>query len=392
MVLLHVVIDRESHVRKITSLLKRFPVVAILGARQVGKTTLANQIVAAAKIQGVRFDLENEADLARLADPLLALEDLRGLVVLDEVQRRPELFPTLRVLADRRPLRARFLVLGSASPELLRQTTETLAGRIAYHELPGLALGEVQPLHLNRLWVRGGFPRSFLSPSEAASMEWRREFVRTFIERDLPALGVNVAADTMRRFWTMLAHYHAQVWNASEIGRSFGVADTTVRGYLDKLTDALVVRQLKPWHENIGKRQVKAPKIYIRDSGMLHALLNLGTQRDIEGHPKLGASWEGYLIGQIVQHLGAYSDEAHYWRTHTGAELDLLVVRGNLRIGFEIKRTVAPAITPSMRSSMQDLKLKSLTVVHAGKDSFSLAKNVRAVAAGMLVDELKPLR
>lgn len=385
-------IVREPHVRRISSLLKRFPVVAILGARQVGKTTLANEIAASTRTPSVRFDLEHPADLARLADPLLALEGLQGLVILDEVQRRPELFPTLRVLADRRPTRTRFLVLGSASPELLRQSTETLAGRIAYHELPGFSLREVGVPNLDRLWVRGGFPPSFLSRSDIASMEWRQEFVRTFVERDLPTLGVNVAADTMRRFWTMLAHHHAQVWNASEIGRSFGVADTTVRGYLDKLTDALVVRQLKPWHENIGKRQVKAPKIYIRDSGLLHALLNLVSQRDIESHPKLGASWEGFVIGQIVQELGARPDEVHYWRTHTGAELDLLVVRGNLKVGFEIKRTVTPAITPSMRSALQDLKLKSLTVVHAGKESFPLAKNVQAVAASALIEEIKPLR
>jgi predicted AAA+ superfamily ATPase len=385
-------IARESHVRQVTSLLERFPVVAILGARQVGKTTLATDIMASIKAPSVRFDLENPADLARLAEPMLALEDLRGMIVLDEVQRRPEIFPALRVLADRRPVRARFLVLGSASPDLLKQTTETLAGRIAYYELPGFALREVGARHLNRLWVRGGFPRSFLSRSDAASMEWRREFVRTFIERDLPALGVNIAADTMRRFWTMLAHHHAQLWNASEIGRSFGVADTTVRGYLDRLTDALVVRQLKPWHENIGKRQVKAPKIYIRDSGLLHALLNLVSQRDIEGHPKLGASWEGYVISQIVQQLGVRSDEVHFWRTHTGAELDLLVVRGRLRIGFEVKRTAAPAITPSMRSAIKDLKLKSLTVVHAGTESFALAKNMQAVAAAAVTDEIAPLR
>jgi hypothetical protein len=385
------VIARDSHVRRISDLLERFPIVAILGARQVGKATLAKDVVAPTRRRSVRFDLENAADLARLAEPVLALERLHGLIVLDEVQRRPQLFPALRVLADRKPLRARLLVLGSASPDLLRQTTETLAGRIAYYELPGLSLGEVGTRHLDRLWIRGGFPKSFLSRSGAASMEWRREFVRTFIERDLPALGVNVAADTMRRFWTMLAHRHAQMWNASEIGRSFGVADTTVRGYLDKLTDALVVGQLNPWHENIGKRQVKAPNVYIRDSGLLRALLNLASQRDIEGHPKLGASWQGFLIGQIIQRLGARSDEVHYWRTHTGAELDLLVVRGRRRIAFEIKRTAAPSITPSMRSAIQDLKLDFLTVVHAGAESFPLAKNVRAVPAGALVDEIKPL-
>jgi predicted AAA+ superfamily ATPase len=384
-------IDRESHARQITGLLKRFPVVAILGARQVGKTTLAASIAPTLSDRISRFDLENPSDLARLADPMLALQELKGLVVLDEVQRRPELFPVLRVLADRKPIRTRFLVLGSAAPDLLRQSSESLAGRIAYYELPGLAVREVGFEHADRLWVRGGFPKAFLARSDRESMEWRQAFIRTFLERDLPALGVNIAADTMRRFWSMLAHHHAQLWNASEIGRSFGVADTTVRNYLDKLTDALVVRQLKSWHENLGKRQVKAPKIFIRDSGLLHALLNLPTKRDIEGHPKLGASWEGFVIDQLVQQLGVNPEETYHWRTHQGAELDLLVVRGGLRLGFEVKRTVAPTLTPSMRSAMHDLKLKSLTVVHAGDQTFPLSKQVQAVAFRDVLNAIRPL-
>ncbi len=385
-------IDRELHARQITGLLKRFPVVAILGARQVGKTTLAASIVPTLSDRIRRFDLENPSDLARLADPMLALQEPKGLVVLDEVQRRPELFPVLRVLADRKPVRTRFLVLGSAAPDLLRQSSESLAGRIAYYELPGLAVREVGFQHADRLWVRGGFPKAFLARSDRESMEWRQAFIRTFLERDLPALGVNIAADTMRRFWSMLAHHHAQLWNASEIGRSFGVADTTVRSYLDKLTDALVVRQLKPWHENLGKRQVKSPKIFIRDSGLLHALLNLSTKRDIEGHPKLGASWEGFVIDQLVQQLGVIPEETFHWRTHQGAELDLLVVRGGLRLGFEVKRTVAPTLTPSMRSAMHDLKLKSLTVVHAGDQTFPLSKQVQAVAFRDVLNAIRPLR
>lgn len=385
-------IDRDLHLERITGLLKRFPVVAILGARQVGKTTLANLIAPAVSDRSTRFDLENPSDLARLADPMLGLQGLTGLIVLDEVQRRPELFPVLRVLADRKPVRARFLVLGSAAPDLLKQTSESLAGRIAYYELSGLALQEVGIGQANRLWLRGGFPRSFLARSDRESMEWRQAFIRTFLERDLPALGVNIAADTMRRFWSMLAHHHAQFWNASEIGRSFGVADTTVRNYLDKLTDALVVRQLKPWHENLGKRQVKSPKIYVRDSGLLHTLLNLVVQRDLEGHPKLGASWEGFVIDQIVQQLNVFPEETYHWRTHQGAELDLLVIRGGLRLGFEVKRTVAPALTPSMRSAMQDLKLKSLTVVHAGNETFPLAKQVQAVSMNDLLKTVRSLR
>jgi len=384
-------IDRELHARQITGLLKRFPVVAILGARQVGKTTLAASIAPTLSNRIIRFDLENPSDLARLADPLLALQEPRGLVVLDEVQRRPGLFPVLRVLADRKPVRTKFLVLGSAAPDLLRQSSESLAGRIAYYELPGLAVREVGFEHADRLWVRGGFPKAFLARSDRESMEWRQAFIRTFLERDLPALGVNIAADTMRRFWSMLAHHHAQLWNASEIGRSFGVADTTVRNYLDKLTDALVVRQLKPWHENLGKRQVKSPKIFIRDSGLLHALLNLPTKRDIEGHPKLGASWEGFIIDQLVQQLGVSPEETYHWRTHQGAELDLLVVRGGLRLGFEVKRTVAPTLTPSMRSAMHDLKLKSLTVVHAGDQTFPLSSQVQALAFRDVLNAIRPL-
>ena len=384
-------IDRELHTRQITGLLKRFPVVAILGARQVGKTTLAASIAPTVSDRIARFDLENPSDLARLADPMLALQEPKGLVVLDEVQRRPELFPVLRVLADRKPVRTRFLVLGSAAPDLLRQSSESLAGRIAYYELPGLVVREVGLEHADRLWVRGGFPKAFLARSDRESMEWRQSFIRTFLERDLPALGVNIAADTMRRFWSMLAHHHAQLWNASEIGRSFGVADTTVRNYLDNLTDALVVRQLTPWHENLGKRQVKSPKIFIRDSGLLHALLNLPTKRDIEGHPKLGASWEGFVIDQLVQQLGVIPDETYHWRTHQGAELDLLVVRGALRLGFEVKRTVAPTMTPSMRSAMHDLKLKSLTVVHAGDQTFPLSKQVQAVAFRDVLNAIRPL-
>ena len=384
-------IERDLHARQITGLLKRFPVVAILGARQVGKTTLAASIAPTVSNRISRFDLENPSDLARLADPMLGLQEPKGLVVLDEVQRRPELFPVLRVLADRKPVRTRFLVLGSAAPDLLRQSSESLGGRIAYYELPGLVVREVGFEHADRLWVRGGFPKAFLARSDRESMEWRQAFIRTFLERDLPALGVNIAADTMRRFWSMLAHHHAQLWNASEIGRSFGVADTTVRNYLDKLTDALVVRQLKPWHENLGKRQVKAPKIFIRDSGLLHALLNLPTKRDIEGHPKLGASWEGFVIDQLVQQLGVSPEETFHWRTHQGAELDLLVVRGGLRLGFEVKRTVAPTLTPSMRSAMHDLKLKSLTVVHAGDQTFPLSKQVQAVAFGDVLHAIRPL-
>jgi predicted AAA+ superfamily ATPase len=381
-------IARSRELETVRRLLRRYPVVGITGARQVGKTTLARSVAARWKGPVAFFDLENPEDLSRLADPLLALRDLRGLVVVDEIQRQLELFRVLRVLADRPRAPARFLVLGSASPDLLRQGSESLAGRIVYHELGGFSLEEVGLQRHPRLWLRGGFPRSYLAGSDSASFEWRRAFVRTFLERDLPQLGFAVNAVTVRRFWTMLSHYHGQVWNASEFGRSFGVADTTVRGYLDRLTAALVVRQLPPWFENIGKRQVKAPKVYVVDSGLLHCLLGVRTRHDLEGHPKLGASWEGFVIGQVVRRLQATADECFFWATHGGAELDLLIVRGRKRWGFEVKRTTSPSITPSMRIAMSDLRLTRLDLIHAGDHTFPLDRRIRAVALSRLTEDL----
>jgi uncharacterized protein len=385
------IIERFRHLHQLADLLTRYPIVAILGARQVGKTTLARQLVARMDTPTTVLDLENPIDLARLDDPMLALQDRSGLVVLDEIQRRPALFPVLRVLADRPQSPARFLVLGSASPMLLQQSSESLAGRIHYHELGGFALDEVGQDATARLWRRGGFPPAFLATSDAASAEWRRDFVRTFLERDLPQLGVRVPAITLRRFWTMLAHYHAQVWNGAELARAFGVSAPTVRHYLDTLTAALVLRQLPPWFENLGKRQVKAPKVYIADSGLLHTLLNVPTQADLEGHPKVGASWEGFALGEVMTRLGAQPEECFFWATHAGAELDLLVVRGNWRWGFEFKRTVAPRLTRSMHSALADLRLERLEVVHAGDQTFPLADTVRALALGRLLDDLDPL-
>jgi uncharacterized protein len=386
----HSMIERRREFATLQRLLRRHPVVAIVGARQVGKTTLARQL--AAKTEAATFfDLENPEDLARLADPMLALKDLRGLVVLDEIQRQPELFPILRVLADRSRRPARFLLLGSASPNLLRQSAESLAGRIIYHELGGFSLEEVGVARHGRLWLRGGLPRSFLARSDADSAAWRREFVRTFLERDLPQLGITIAASTLRRFWAMLAYYHGQIWNSSEFARSFGVADHTVRHYLDLLTSALVVRQLPPWFANIAKRQVKAPKVYIRDSGLLHSLLNVRTLSDLESHPKLGASWEGFVVEQIIRRLEARPEECFFWATHAGAELDLLVVRGRHRLGFEIKRTSSPRPTPSMHHALADLKLHRLDVIHAGDETFPLGRRLRAVALRRLLDDLSPL-
>jgi hypothetical protein len=353
-------------------------VAGIVGPRQVGKTTLAAQVAKAMGGPLHRFDLEDSRDLDRLQDPMGALEPLRGLVILDEVQRRPELFPALRVLADRRGKPARFLVLGSASPGLLRQSSESLAGRITYHELEGLSLAEAGRRNLDRLWLRGGFPRSLLARSDVASVEWRRELVRSYLERDLPVLGSPASAETMRRFWTMLAHVHGQIWNASELGRSFGVSDKTVRGYLDFLASTYMVRILPPWFENLGKRQVKSPKVYFRDSGLFHALSGVGTLRDLLVHPRCGASWEGFAIEEVLRRLGASAGECYFWATHSGAELDLMFVRGTQRLGFEVKRSTSPGLTPSMRVALADLKLTRLFVVHSGKKRYRLGARVEA--------------
>jgi predicted AAA+ superfamily ATPase len=385
-------IRRTAHISAARKLLEWNPVVAILGARQVGKTTLARQVAASAGKRTTRFDLEDPDDLRRLADPMLALRPLKGLVILDEVQCLPGIFSILRVLADRRPLPCRFLVLGSASPELLGQTSESLAGRIAYHHLPGLCTAETGAARLNTLWLRGGFPRSFLARDETRSFAWRAEFVQTFLERDLPQLGIGIASETLRRFWSMLSHWHGQVWNSSEFARSFGVADTTVRSYLDTLTSAFVVKQLQPWHASIAKRQVKSPKIYLADSGIAHFLLGITDMNGLLAHPRMGASWEGFALGEVVQRIGARPRECFFWATHNGAELDLLVVRGHHRVGFEFKRTGAPELTPSMRISLKDLGLTRLYVIHAGRHTFPMTPKVLAVPMARISQDISPLR
>ncbi len=385
-------IERPRQQRILEHHLARNPVVCILGARQVGKTTLARMFVERHRRPAAHFDLERAQDLARLEDPELALRDLRGIVVLDEIQRRPDLFRTLRVLADRPRKPARFLVLGSASPDLLRQSSESLAGRIAYHELSGLTLDEVGIENFNRLWLRGGFPRSFTARSDADSRAWRRDFIRTFLERDIPQLGIRIPAGTLERFWAMLAHYHGQVWNASEFARSFGVSHHVTRRYLDALQATFMVRILRPWTANVRKRQVRSPKIYLRDSGILHSFLEIDSMNHLERHPKLGASWEGLLIEAAIHELGASAEQCYFWATHTGAELDLLVLHAGRRYGFEIKHTTAPRITPSMRSAIEDLDLVRLDVIHAGSETFPLGPRMRAVAAKRLLADLKPSR
>ena len=377
--------DAEGAVRR---LLREAPVVAMLGARQVGKTTLARYIGATWRGPVTRFDLEDPRDLARLDDAMLTLADCRGLVVLDEIQRRPELFTILRVLADRRPIRCRFLVLGSAAPELLRQSAESLAGRIAYYELRPFTLRDVEIDALKRRWTRGGFPRAFLARTDGDSAQWRRNFVRTYLEQDLPQLGVSTSAATMRRLWEMLAHTHGGVLNTSELARAFGVADTTVRRYLDSLAATFMVRLLRPFHANISKRQVKAPKVYIADTGLLHTLLDIDTLDTLQSHPKVGASWEGFMLDAVVDMIGARDDQCFFWATHAGAELDLVVQQNGTLRGFEFKRTSSPAVTPSMRIALSDLGLSRLDVIHAGAESFQLAPTIRAIAAVDLCDEL----
>ena len=373
-------IPRNHHLARVRLLLDEFPVVALLGARQVGKTTLARQLAAAPRDRVAWFDLEDPADLARLQDPGLELRPLRGLVVLDEIHRLPGIFQLLRVLADRPGLPARFLVLGSASTDLLRQTSESLAGRVAFHHLDGFDLTEVDDTE--RLWLRGGFPRSYLAGSDAASRRWRDGFVQTLLARDLPDLGSTIPRETLRRFWTMLAHWHGQLWNGAEFGRAFGVSHTTVRRYLDLLTSVFVVRQLQPWLENIRKRQVRSPKVYVADSGLLHALLGLADRTDVVSHPKVGASWEGFVIQHIVQLLRVPASQCFHWSTHAGAELDLLVMAGSRRYGFEVKRSEAPRLTKSMPSALETLRLDRLDVVHAGTERYRLAGSAGEGACG----------
>jgi len=373
----------ERHLTSIlTESMKHFPVVAVTGPRQCGKSTLIRNMLRNDRGY-VHLDLERQSDLQKLDEAEWYLQTQKGKTIcLDEVQRKPEIFMLIRSLVDEWQINGSFIILGSASRDLLRQSSESLAGRIFYHEIGGFTLKELGAANHEKLWFRGSLPRSYLARSLTESNEWRKGFIRTFLERDLPQLGISINSTTMRRFWTMLAHYHGQVWNSSEFARSFGVADTTIRGYLDRLTSALVVRQLLPWHENISKRQIKSPKVYIADSGLLHSLLNIRSMSDLESHPKTGASWEGFLPDQIIRHLHVDREECFFWATHGGAELDLLVVRGRLRLGFEFKRTSSPHVTPSMRQSIKDLGLQRLDVIHAGSQTFPISENVRAVAPG----------
>jgi len=375
------VIHRKADFEAIQTALRRSRIVALLGPRQCGKTTLARKFVAPGSLS--YFDLESPASLARLADPEIALRHLRGMVVIDEIQRRPELFPLLRVLADRQPLPARFLILGSASPELLHQSSESLAGRLETVLLEGFRLSDLGTAAQDRHWLRGGFPLSYTPRSEGDSLAWRRNFLQTFLERDVPQLGISIPSTALRRFWTMVAHNHGQVWNGAELARALAIGESTVRRYLDILAGVFMIRVLQPWHENLGKRQVKAPKIYVRDSGLLHALLGISNRHDLEHHPKVGASWEGYAVEETLK--AWQPDDAYFWATHNGAELDLLLFKGGRRIGVECKRTSTPGLTPSMRTAMTDLHLDELHVVYPGEIRYPLAERIDAMPLGDFV-------
>lgn len=368
--------DRPSFLNKIKRYFRSHPIVALLGPRQCGKTTLAKTYSgtqADFKPENY-FDLEDPIDLQRLTNPLLALERLSGLIVIDEIQRVPELFPVLRVLADKKPLNQRYLILGSASRQLLRESSESLAGRIAYVEMTPFTFAETR--NMDRLWERGGFPPSYLAQNDDDSLDWREFYIRTFLEQDIPNLGIQIPPTALRRFWTMLAHTHGNLFNASELGRSFGAADTTIRRYLDLLTGTFMIRQLQPWHANIGKRQVKAPKIYFRDSGLLHALLHVRSKPELLRYPKLGASWEGFALEEIIRAHNVHNHECYFWSTYSGAEVDLLLLHNGTGTAFEMKYSDAPKMTKSMHVVGEDLPIDHLYVIYPGNRDYPLSDRV----------------
>ncbi len=357
-------IERTTYLERLETAVKRSPITSLLGPRQVGKTTLARQF--AETRQSTFFDLELDVDRRRLQNPNMALGALEGLVVLDEIQTMPELFNLLRVLVDRPQNKTKFLILGSASPEIIKKVSQTLAGRVEFIDLPGLRFPEVAEDASRRLWVRGGFPRSFLAESTEDSMAWRDGFIRTFLERDIAQFGFHIPSPAMRRFWTMLAHYHGQTWNGAKIARSMDVSGKTARAYLDILSGTYMVRQLQPWFVNVGKRQVKSPKVYLRDSGLLHSLLNISNWEGLFSHPTIGASWEGFVLEQVIYTLQLYEGEVYFWATHNGAELDVLFFRNGRSYGIEIKFKEAPKVTKSMNIAIETLDLTHLWVIYPG--------------------------
>lgn len=381
-------IERAALKSKILNELNRFPAVALLGPRQCGKTTIAREIAAECR-PAITLDLEDPEDLAKLEAPKTFLSPLQGLVVIDEFQKKPSLLEILRVLCDRPGHQARFLILGSASPDLVRGSAESLAGRLSFIDMTGFTLPEIGAANWRDLWLRGGLPRSFLASSDAESSHIRAQFVRTFFERDIPALGITIPPAALMRFWNMVAHYHGVVWKASELARSLGTSEPTTRKYLDLLTGAYVVRQLQPWHESIAKRQVKSPKVYLRDSGLLHAVLKLQNREDLAGHPKFGASWEGFVLEQI---LGILNErDAYFWATHAGAELDLMIIRHGKRYGFEMKCADAPAMTKSLQSAIDSLGLEHAWIVYPGDSAWRVHERVQTLPIGHLVEALRSL-
>jgi len=379
-------IPRRQYLEQLGNSVRRSPVTALLGPRQCGKTTLAR--IFGKNREATYFDLESQPDLRRLQNPELVLGALQGLVVLDEIQVLPNLFNVLRVLVDRPDNSARFLILGSASPQIVKRVSETLAGRVEFIQLAGFNLLETGTDQMQTLWARGGFPRSYLADSDSDSLAWREGFIQTFLERDIPQLGITIPAPAMRRFWTMLAHYHGQTWNASELARSMGLSDKTVRSYLDILTGTFMVRQLQPWYENIGKRQVKAPKIYLRDSGLLHSLLSLSGHYELMGHPRLGASWEGFAIEQILQ--AVRPQEAFFWSTYSGAEIDLFLFHEGKRQGFEVKFNEAPGISKSMRMTLHDLGLEHLWVIYPGEIRYPVDDKITVLPLSEIYELFPP--
>jgi hypothetical protein len=365
-------IDRPTYLNQISQAVKRSPITALVGPRQCGKTTLAR--VFATDSTTAFFDLESQLDLNRLQNPQLMLGSLKGLVIIDEIQVLPELFRILRLLVDRPENQTRFLILGSASPDVVKNVSETLAGRVEFVDLSGFGIDETGPGSSDLVWLRGGFPRSFLAHSDEDSLAWREGFIRTFLARDIPQLGISIPPAAMSRFWTMLAHYHGQTWNASELGRSLDLSDKTVRSYLDIITGTFMLRQLQPWYENLNKRQVKAPKIYLRDSGLLHALLNIPDFQTLQGYPRVGASWEGFAIEQILQIIKP--PQAFFWATHSGAEIDLFFIFHGRRYGIECKFSEAPKITKSMNQALESLHLTHLWIVYPGEHPYPLSKQI----------------
>jgi predicted AAA+ superfamily ATPase len=380
-------IPRINLKKRLKESLGRSRVVALIGPRQCGKTTLAREWVS--PLSPNYFDLEDPTSLIRLDEPMTSLGHLQGLVVIDEIQRRPDLFPLLRVLVDRRPSPARFLILGSASPALLRQASESLAGRIETIVMSGFSLAELGKTAQQQHWLRGGFPPSYLARKEVDSLAWRKNFIQTFLERDLPQWGINAPPITLLRFWTMLAHFHGQVWNAVEPARSLSVSEPTVRRYLDILSGVFMIYQLQPWHANLKKRQIKAPKIYIRDTGLLHQLLGIRSHQELFAHPKCGFSWEGYIIEEVLKTV--QPEESFFWGTHNGAEIDLLLLKDGQMLGVECKRVDAPRLTPSMRIAMDNLKLERIAVVYPGTRRYALAENIQAVPFQTIAEGMKGL-